>query len=181
MVTLCLTTTRGNGGSRHFPFQGYLGLTPVRVDGIVRTRFDDDRRPILAKSLTVSVRAYEARQTRLGATHTRLLVDYSQTLWKKPEDEQYVKTVEYINNRRYHRALGKVQRLVIQRLFELHRLNLAQTGEQNSNVHLTCNSDVISLPGLQATRRVRTSQRAYKGDARLFGMLLKGTTPRRRR
>ena len=47
----------------------------------------------------------------------------------QPEDEQYMKTVEYINNRRYHRALGKVQRLVIQRLFELHRLNLAQTGE----------------------------------------------------
>ncbi|KAI1782756.1 hypothetical protein LXA43DRAFT_904908 [Ganoderma leucocontextum] len=46
----------------------------------------------------------------------------------KPGEEQFMKTVEYINNRRYHRALGKVQRLVIQRLFELHRLNLAQTG-----------------------------------------------------
>ncbi|PIL29500.1 hypothetical protein GSI_08308 [Ganoderma sinense ZZ0214-1] len=46
----------------------------------------------------------------------------------QPGDEQYMKTLEYINNRRYYRALGKVQRLVIQRLFELHRLNLAQTG-----------------------------------------------------
>ena len=48
----------------------------------------------------------------------------------KPGEELFVKTVEYINNRRYHRALGKVQRLVIQRLFELHRLNLAQTGKR---------------------------------------------------
>ena len=43
-------------------------------------------------------------------------------------DPQYVETVKYIETRRYHRALGKLQRLVIQRLFELHKLNLAQTG-----------------------------------------------------
>ncbi|GJE86895.1 hypothetical protein PsYK624_029780 [Phanerochaete sordida] len=89
MVQLFLTTTKGNAGSRHFPFQGFLGLTPVRVDGVVRTRLEEDQKPIQAKSITVSVRAYENRQTRLGTTHTRLLVDYSQTLWKKPDDQPY--------------------------------------------------------------------------------------------
>jgi hypothetical protein len=95
MVYLTLTTTKGNGGSRNFPFQGFLGLTPVRVDGVVRTKLDEDNKPILAKSLTVSVRAYESRQSRLGTSHSRLLVDYSQTLWKKSEDEPYAELGEF--------------------------------------------------------------------------------------
>ncbi|KAI0323319.1 hypothetical protein GY45DRAFT_1227486, partial [Cubamyces sp. BRFM 1775] len=36
--------------------------------------------------------------------------------------------LQYIATRKYQRALGKLQRLVIQRLFELHKLNLSQTG-----------------------------------------------------
>ena len=48
----------------------------------------------------------------------------------KPGKELFMKTVEYINNRWYHCALGKVQCLIIQWLFELHRLNLAQTGKR---------------------------------------------------
>ncbi|KAI0674940.1 hypothetical protein C8Q78DRAFT_1075288 [Trametes maxima] len=42
-------------------------------------------------------------------------------------DTQYVKVLDYIATRRYQRALGHLQRLVVQRLFELHRLNLSQT------------------------------------------------------
>ncbi len=47
----------------------------------------------------------------------------------QPSDFLYKQTVEYIATRRYQRALGKLQRLVIQRLFELHKLNVAKTGE----------------------------------------------------
>ncbi|KAI0340586.1 hypothetical protein BDW22DRAFT_383736 [Trametopsis cervina] len=88
MVKVTLSPARGNPSSRHFPFQGYLGLTPVRVDGIVTTRLEEDLKPALAKSLTVSVRAYEARQ-RIGAHEHRLLVEYSQTLWRKPDGVEY--------------------------------------------------------------------------------------------
>lgn len=95
MVQLSLTTSKGNAGTRHFPFQGHLGLTPIRVDGIVRTRLDEDQKPIQAKSITVSVRAYEARSTRLGGNHTRLLVDYSQTLWKKPDGQAFADIGEF--------------------------------------------------------------------------------------
>lgn len=41
---------------------------------------------------------------------------------------EYVETARYIHERRYHRALNHLQRLVIQRLFELHRLNLSGIG-----------------------------------------------------
>ncbi|PSS37421.1 hypothetical protein PHLCEN_2v725 [Hermanssonia centrifuga] len=89
MVTLYLSTTKGNGGIRHFPYQGFLGLTPVRIDGIVRTRLDEDQKPIPAFSLTVYVRSYEARQTRTGSLHSRILAEYSQTVWRKPDGQDY--------------------------------------------------------------------------------------------
>lgn len=95
MVHLILSTTKGNSSVRPFPHQGYLGLTPVRVDGIVSVRLDEDKKPINAKVLTVSLRAYEARQGRVGgAPHSRLLVDYTQTLWRKPDGEEYAELSE---------------------------------------------------------------------------------------
>ena len=39
MVQLILTPSRGNAGGRDFPYQGYLGLTPVRVDGSTSLSF----------------------------------------------------------------------------------------------------------------------------------------------
>lgn len=45
-----------------------------------------------------------------------------------PLDPEYVEAATYIRERKYKRALDKLQKLVIQRLFELHKLNIAQTG-----------------------------------------------------
>ncbi|KAH9939342.1 uncharacterized protein BXZ73DRAFT_43852 [Epithele typhae] len=52
---------------------------------------------------------------------------WNMTRWL-PTDTRYTKAKAYMATRRYHQALGKLQRLVIQRLFELHKLHLAQTG-----------------------------------------------------
>lgn len=46
-----------------------------------------------------------------------------------PGDPEYNETLKYIAERRYHRALDKVHQLVIQRLFELQKLNIAGTGK----------------------------------------------------
>ena len=46
----------------------------------------------------------------------------------EPTDEEYQQTVKYIATEKYQQALARLQRLVIQRLFELHKLNFAQTG-----------------------------------------------------
>lgn len=45
-----------------------------------------------------------------------------------PATPEYIAAVQYLQERRYRRALDKLQRLVIQRLFELHKLNVSQTG-----------------------------------------------------
>ena len=47
----------------------------------------------------------------------------------QPTDPEYVSTLKYIKTRRYQQALGQLQRLVIQRLFELQKMNLSHTGK----------------------------------------------------
>ncbi|KAK7451705.1 hypothetical protein VKT23_012384 [Stygiomarasmius scandens] len=46
----------------------------------------------------------------------------------KPTDPPYLETLKYINEREYRQALESLHKLVIQRLYELHRMNLSQTG-----------------------------------------------------
>lgn len=45
-----------------------------------------------------------------------------------PMTVAYRETVEKINQRQYRKALEDIQKLVVQRLFELHRLNLSSIG-----------------------------------------------------
>ncbi|KAJ7285669.1 hypothetical protein C8J57DRAFT_1431371 [Mycena rebaudengoi] len=88
MVHLLLASSKGSQGVRYFPYSGYLGLTALKVEGVVRTRLDADLKPLQAKSITVSVRCYEARLGRLGVTHSNVLVDYTQVLWSNPDEQR---------------------------------------------------------------------------------------------
>ncbi|KAH9944949.1 uncharacterized protein BXZ73DRAFT_86554 [Epithele typhae] len=74
--------------------------------------------------------ANRALRTRIDALDQELAEiedTWNMTRWL-PTDPRYTQAKAYIATRRYHQALGKLQRLVIQRLFELHKLHLAQTG-----------------------------------------------------
>ncbi|KAJ8457742.1 hypothetical protein ONZ45_g18194 [Pleurotus djamor] len=94
MVQLLLTSPKGNQGTRYFPYSGYLGLTPVRVEGVVRTKLDNDGRTLLAKSLSVAVRCYESRIGRVSVLHSNILVEQAQTLWSKPDTHDYAELGE---------------------------------------------------------------------------------------
>ncbi|KAI0712638.1 hypothetical protein C8Q76DRAFT_769169 [Earliella scabrosa] len=80
-------------------------------------------------------RKLETRRRELQATVDNREADVSaievrfgiEKRWE-PMDSQYQNALHYVATREYQRALGKLQRLVVQRLFELHKLNLAQTG-----------------------------------------------------
>lgn len=69
--------------------------------------------------------AYDNLLSDVVEMETMLGVD---TRWV-PEDPEYQEAAKYLAERKYHRALNKVHKLVIQRLFELHKLNIAGTGE----------------------------------------------------
>ncbi|KAI0371593.1 hypothetical protein BV20DRAFT_1035224 [Pilatotrama ljubarskyi] len=73
-------------------------------------RYLDDRR----KALTLEVADLEVH---LGIA----------ARWQ-PSDAEYMHVAQYIVTRKYQQALANVQRLVVQRLFELHKMNLSQTG-----------------------------------------------------
>jgi hypothetical protein len=48
-----------------------------------------------------------------------------------PSSPEYQETLGYLSTRTYQRALEELQRLVVQRLFELHKMNISATGECN--------------------------------------------------
>ncbi|KAI0699449.1 hypothetical protein BC835DRAFT_1405155 [Cytidiella melzeri] len=68
------------------------------------------------------------RYERISHDVCALEVEMGLTVRWTPYTEQYKATLKYIKDRKYHRALNKLQKLVTQRLFELHKLNVAQTG-----------------------------------------------------
>ena len=88
MVHLSISALKGNQGGRTYPYAGYLGLSKLTVEGIVRTRVEDDSRLLRASSLTISVRCYEAR-TRLTYSKVNLLLDATQTLWTAADGLEY--------------------------------------------------------------------------------------------
>ena len=45
-----------------------------------------------------------------------------------PATPEYQDALRYSTTRKYHQALDKLQKLVVQRLFELQKLNLSSTG-----------------------------------------------------
>ncbi|KAF6757867.1 hypothetical protein DFP72DRAFT_1108913 [Ephemerocybe angulata] len=79
-------------------------------------KLETDRKHARAK---VDGLRYEitAMELKLGLT----------TRWH-PGMPQYKETVQYIHDRSYRKALDELQRLVVQRLFELHRLGLSGIG-----------------------------------------------------
>jgi hypothetical protein len=84
MVQISIHPLRNlNHGGRWFPHSGYLGLTKVLIEGVVRTRIEDDRKNMAASSVTISVKCYEAR-TKLTYSKINPLVDATVVLWSSP-------------------------------------------------------------------------------------------------
>lgn len=91
MVVLTLTPYRGNH-TRFFPHAGYLGLTPVVIQGTVRTVVQEDRKPLKARSVVIRVRCYEADISNVAAGKgkkktPRVLYELSQEVWSCEGEE----------------------------------------------------------------------------------------------
>ncbi|KAF8844915.1 hypothetical protein BDN67DRAFT_893647 [Paxillus ammoniavirescens] len=89
MVKLYLISPKANQSVRFFPHQGYLGLTPVKFEGMVRTQIEQDGKSILAKDIIIAVRCYESRQGRLGTIQTNVLYEHYATLWQKYDNQEW--------------------------------------------------------------------------------------------
>ncbi|KAG6807975.1 hypothetical protein H0H92_005850, partial [Tricholoma furcatifolium] len=92
--------------------------------------------PELSYSSNLSeTRRTDTARRQLNDRRDALLLEVAQlevkmnihTRWT-PTSPQYTQVAKYMANRKYERALDTLQNLVIKRLFELHKLNLSQTG-----------------------------------------------------
>ncbi|OSD07636.1 hypothetical protein PYCCODRAFT_1359298 [Trametes coccinea BRFM310] len=82
----------------------------------------------MTRKLETRRRYLRERVKQLTAEVTEMEVALNIEARWQPCDALYQQTLQYMATRKYQRALGKLQRLVILRLFELHKMNLAQTG-----------------------------------------------------
>ncbi|KAG2125460.1 hypothetical protein DEU56DRAFT_873092 [Suillus clintonianus] len=82
--------------------------------------------------------ATKAHEAERRAAHNKLALEMNAALdlehrlglterWT-PRDPQYQEALEYLNNNRFIRAVQRLEGLVVQRLFELAKANLASTG-----------------------------------------------------
>jgi len=85
----------------------------------------------LSKTRQLETERHFAREQHNSIRYQVLELEEHMGITKRwtPATPEYVETVRYISERRYHQAINNLQRLVTQRLFELHRLNLSGIGE----------------------------------------------------
>ncbi|KAH9853147.1 hypothetical protein C2E23DRAFT_729387, partial [Lenzites betulinus] len=111
-----------------------------------RTRkIETDRRYLDARRKVLMLEVANL-EVHLGIKHS----------WQ-PGDAEYIRVAQYIATRKYQRALSNLQRLVVQRLFELHKMNISQTGYRMRR-HIAKNMQTRS-------RALRTAIQVYNTAA----------------
>ncbi|KAH9850690.1 hypothetical protein C2E23DRAFT_734479 [Lenzites betulinus] len=80
------------------------------------------------RKIETSRRYLDARRKVLMLEVADLEVHLGITSSWQPGDADYIRVAQYVATRKYQRALSNLQRLVVQRLFELHKMNISQTG-----------------------------------------------------
>ncbi|RDX49545.1 hypothetical protein OH76DRAFT_1418305 [Lentinus brumalis] len=131
---------------------GVTFLTPTSGP----TSYDDDLSA--TRKLETRRRYLRDRVDRLSADVTEIEVRLGIDKRWEPTDEKYTSATKYIATRTYQRALGRLQRLVIQRLFELHKMNLAQTGYK-ARTYIAKNLQ-------RRCKAIRAAVKAYNAAAR---------------
>lgn len=111
-------------------FAQFLGTVPdgwtfvLVTTGPVQYEADTARMHSLERARALARDRLHVKELEVLALEVKLGI----TRRWEPSDEPYKETVKYIRERKYQRALNELQRLVVQRLFELHKLNLQHTG-----------------------------------------------------
>lgn len=101
----------------------YSYVAPADISEKTRAEISDTqkletkRRHLIDKLETAKLRVLEM-EVQMGIVHR----------WT-PADKEYREMLQYSRERDYHRAFNTLKKLVVQRLFELQKLNLAGTGE----------------------------------------------------
>lgn len=104
--------------SNVFASTSFSDVSNYNANTRATARLEADRRAAMEQQL-VAIHAVTDLEAKLEITGGRWTHDH-------PE---YIATREYMVQREYHRALDKIQQLVVQRLFELSKANLSGMGK----------------------------------------------------
>ncbi len=121
------------------------------------TEYDADRSRTARLETNRRYLDQRRKELRLDIAEMEQALDIQNT-WQ-PTDQEYREVKQWIATRKYHVALGNLQRLVVQRLFELHKMNLSQTGTLESDVMVLASTD-CDTPGYRMRRHIAKSLQA---------------------
>jgi hypothetical protein len=107
---------------------GHTGALPKESQTTANARAAEIERKSALNRLNLALNAVEDIERRMGVTER----------WT-PSHHEYQQAAQYVNNRRFIRAIETLEGLVVQRLFELSKANLAGTG--TSHVFCARNCD----------------------------------------
>ncbi|KAL1724895.1 hypothetical protein EV714DRAFT_222321 [Schizophyllum commune] len=125
------------------------------------------------------IRTWATTSIAKYVAHHEVVVDFElqhsiETRWL-PDCPEYQQAVKVVEQRRYRRALDNLERLVVQRFFELTKLNQSGVGKQNS--FLLCFVGLRELIFLQAISNDESLARRSEHERRPYGMLSTRITP----
>lgn len=99
-------------------FQAYDGASGTYASSTrVTARLESQRRSAMDEIL-IAVRSVADLEAKL-----EVIIPWTE------DSAEYISTLDYIQQRNYHRALDTIQRLVIQRLFEASKANMSEMGQ----------------------------------------------------
>ena len=64
--------------------------------------------------------------------YSKMLFKLAITTCWQPSSPEYIHAVQYLGHWKYEKALDNLQKLVVQRLFELHKMNQSWNGAQHA-------------------------------------------------
>lgn len=147
----------------------------------------------VASGITSSSRAYytETSQTQKKETERRHLREKWDRVSREViamelkmgvnqwtvDSPEYKSTLQYITERDYQVALQKLHGLMVQRLFELHTMNISQTGRHRMPMNV---SGAMLSSSIQHTRFAHTLRRTCSVTPKRSARLSDSTTPLRK-
>ncbi len=96
--------------------------------------------------------------------------------WTK-ECMEYKEAFKLLNERRYRKALDNLERVMVQRLFELTKLGMSGLGEKQHSLILQANNSIRLQTSGEDWQGSPSSRRCYQARARGIQQMRRSTAP----
>jgi hypothetical protein len=87
MVVVVLSPHKPGAHSRTFPFTGYLGYSPVSIQGAIRTKVEEDGLLLEARDIRVRARCYELDRSAAVARKPTVVCEFENVVWSASDGE----------------------------------------------------------------------------------------------